>query len=369
VYDVETNKWAEVVSEPKKEFKFEKGKWYKGKIDDHYIKFNYIENCKDYNRLFYTERIYEGKFERCEESWANTEFEKFALSNSVSLEEIQQYLPDGHPDKISKEEIKPVEPKQLKLKDLVEGEVYYQESPKWKYGYIFKYGMLKAICTQDFYLSDWGPNNFEYIQRLATPEEKQWLNVCIAEDKFVEKDYALRGYDMYGKALKSEPVKPNFDNCKIWIGDNPELSKKVQEKLFELGYKWNSGEKKVKLTDKPVLQIWKDKKITYSDDDKYYFNSDSRKEIFPSDLGITVEEEYKVGDWIIFTDLETNYREHNGDIVQITDINPDRVHTSWVNHTPESFSGGGFALDAYKKCFRKARPEEIPRPNCGSLEG
>ena len=32
--------------------------------------------------------------------------------------------------------------------------------------------------------------------------------MCISENKFIEKDYALRGYDIYGKVLKSEVTKP-----------------------------------------------------------------------------------------------------------------------------------------------------------------
>ena len=39
----------------------------------------------------------------------------------------------------------------------------------------------------------------------------------------------------------------------IIIGDNEVLSREVQEKLFSMGYKWNSGDKYVLYTEKQVL--------------------------------------------------------------------------------------------------------------------
>lgn len=73
----------------------------------------------------------------------------------------------------------------------------------------------------------------------------------------------------------------SFDSCKIWIGDNPELSRKVQERLFELGYKWNDGEKVIKLTNKDWLVTWKSKTITFGEVKQH-------KQIFPEDLGIVL---------------------------------------------------------------------------------
>lgn len=48
-------------------------------------------------------------------------------------------------------------------------------------------------------------------------------------------------------------------------------------------------------------------------------------------------QDLKVGD-----ELEILFHGKFGDIVTITDIMPDIQDALWINHTPESFSGGGF---------------------------
>jgi hypothetical protein len=77
---------------------FEIGKWYKGQSDDYYIKFSHLENEGDYNYIRYTERCYQKRYRKEEGSWANNEFEIYALANPVTLEELQKFLPKGHPD-------------------------------------------------------------------------------------------------------------------------------------------------------------------------------------------------------------------------------------------------------------------------------
>jgi len=80
-----------------------------------------------------------------------------------------------------------------------------------------------------------------------------------------------------------EEPKKDFRSTKIWIGDNPELSRKVQEKLFELGFRW--FEDGVKYTQNKALYTAEDENLGYGDR-RDFFTGDSRKEIFPSDLGI-----------------------------------------------------------------------------------
>jgi hypothetical protein len=78
---------------------FIKGKWYKGQSNDYYIKFSHLENyASGYNYICYTERCYQKRYKKEEGSWANTEFEIYALNNPVTLEELQKFLPKGHPD-------------------------------------------------------------------------------------------------------------------------------------------------------------------------------------------------------------------------------------------------------------------------------
>jgi hypothetical protein len=77
---------------------FIKGKWYKGKSNDYYIKFSHLENVGRYNNVYYTERCYQKIYKKEKDRWANTEFEIYALANPVTLEELQKFLPKRHPD-------------------------------------------------------------------------------------------------------------------------------------------------------------------------------------------------------------------------------------------------------------------------------
>jgi len=75
----------------------------------------------------------------------------------------------------------------------------------------------------------------------------------------------------------------DLSNTKIWIGDNPELSKKVQEKAFELGWKWLSG-KQPKYLKSKSLNFDDIKTISYSNENRSWFNNQSEREIFYEDL-------------------------------------------------------------------------------------
>ena len=96
--------WAKEVSVKPVEVtksKFEVGKWYKGSDKD-YMKFLRIDDSVGHNRLYYSERIHDGKHTIVEDYWANSTFENRALNYKLELDEIQQYLPEGHGDKIIK---------------------------------------------------------------------------------------------------------------------------------------------------------------------------------------------------------------------------------------------------------------------------
>jgi hypothetical protein len=80
---------------------FVKGNWYKGADDDKYIKFSHLVPRGSYNELHHTEEIYNKIHSYTIDYWANTNLEEFALNNPVDLWEIQQYLPEDHPDLIT----------------------------------------------------------------------------------------------------------------------------------------------------------------------------------------------------------------------------------------------------------------------------
>jgi hypothetical protein len=83
------------------------------------------------------------------------------------------------------------------------------------------------------------------------------------------------------------PTSVPFDlsNTKIWIGDNPELSEKIQKRAFELGWEWTNGDK-IKNLNAEALFFNNDKEISYSSggNGRDFFNSQYKKEIFESDL-------------------------------------------------------------------------------------
>ncbi len=89
----------------KQETQLVEGKWYSRQhYSKDFIKFKYLEivnglNTK-YNRVHYSELIEYGKHSYTSNYWSNDEMEKYALENPVTLEEIQQYLPNSHVDKI-----------------------------------------------------------------------------------------------------------------------------------------------------------------------------------------------------------------------------------------------------------------------------
>jgi Protein of unknown function (DUF5661)/ADP-Ribosyltransferase in polyvalent proteins len=105
--------------------------------------------------------------------------------------------------------------------------------------------------------------------------------------KFKEK------YGKYGEKLKDavlglkkpiqSPKITDLTNTKIWIGDNPELSRAVQEKAFELGWEWIKGGKTVRYTDTVYLTFTNDKSIFFGEND-IAFGASEKKEIFASDL-------------------------------------------------------------------------------------
>lgn len=91
-----------------------------------------------------------------------------------------------------------------------------------------------------------------------------------------------------------EMASSSFDlsNTKIWIGDNRELSKRVQEKAFDLGWNWMNGVREIMNTqDKNLsLYFYQDRKIAFGMFSKDNFDKRMEREIFESDLFPEVEE-------------------------------------------------------------------------------
>jgi hypothetical protein len=85
--------------------------------------------------------------------------------------------------------------------------------------------------------------------------------------------------------------KQDFENCKIWIDDDQELGYKIQEKLFELGFEWVAGGKKIeKIPTRCFFTLHSNiTRVSSYNNREYcleYFNDSNYTEIFPHDLGI-----------------------------------------------------------------------------------
>lgn len=87
-------------------------------------------------------------------------------------------------------------------------------------------------------------------------------------------------------------TKFDLSNTKIWIGDNRGLSKRVQEKAFDLGWNWMNGVREIMNTqDKNLsLYFYQDRKIAFGMFSKDNFDKRMEREIFESDLFPEVEE-------------------------------------------------------------------------------
>lgn len=122
-----------------------------------------------------------------------------------------------------------------------------------------------------------------------------WSNVKEGDFRKFKKLYGI-----YGEKVKdisaSATIQPtaststqpalltDLSDTKIWIDDNPELSKRVQERAFELGWDWSSGTKTPILKNIRWIVFGSNKKIARSVGDKAEFDNNQNKEIFTSDL-------------------------------------------------------------------------------------
>lgn len=84
--------------------------------------------------------------------------------------------------------------------------------------------------------------------------------------------------------------KEDFYNTKIDVSESRELSKAVQEKLFELGFKWNVSGKEI-IEHSQFIFIHDNKILTYAGTLSYH---DSYKQIYPQDLGININNKKQI---------------------------------------------------------------------------
>lgn len=105
----------------------------------------------------------------------------------------------------------------------------------------------------------------------------------------------------------------NLYNKKIWIGNNEELNRKVQQKAFELGWSWSAQGKNFSYPYTNSLFFTSDKEILKNEEDRPHFdNYKSFTEILPEDLlgGIS----QATTNALPYIDLKDKQIQINGDI-------------------------------------------------------
>jgi hypothetical protein len=93
--------------------------------------------------------------------------------------------------------------------------------------------------------------------------------------------------------VKPKLTKKDLEDKKIWIGDNPELHRQLQDKLYDLGFKWATSDKYAHLDSKFITTGIDN---IYYGNCKEYYNTSSEKEVLISDILDKKEpmKEYKV---------------------------------------------------------------------------
>lgn len=169
------------------------------------------------------------------------------------------------------------------------------------------------------------------IQGLLPSDEKTFV-VKINDTKYwrISNEGVIKALPNEIPLVKaSNTITIDLSNTKIWIGNNPELSKLVQYKAFELGFNWlDDDDKIIQHTDKEALYFYDDRDITYSSSGKEYFNK-KHKEIYPSDLGIRIP--FNLSEWereAFFKELPNN---NNNQINKLQRVKPKLIEIKKLN--------------------------------------
>ena len=182
--------------------------------------------------------------------------------------------------------------------------------------------------------------------RFATPEEIVYLDQCISSNKYLTKEDALL-------------IKKLQDGTKIWLGNNPDINKEVQERLFELGFVWAvDGITNPLYVDESNQGIYinENNKLTHTSS-FINFAGNLRNEITAKDLGI---EPYRVGQWVI---VDNYHPDCNGKALKITKIyEANHDGQLYCNFEPSESSEDNFSINRIK---RYATSDEIneAKPN------
>ena len=140
--------------------------------------------------------------------------------------------------------------------------------------------------TIDFGKGRFVPSNWT-VAEIKSIVTDDWFDGKLNFDKFFSSIVSLKASAQTSTSSPiSRPLLTDLSMTKIWIGDNPELSKRVQERAFELGWEWLSG-KDIRNINKQALFFTNENiGADAMSDTKSNFNERNTdfKEIFADDL-------------------------------------------------------------------------------------
>lgn len=166
-----------------------------------------------------------------------------------------------------------------------------------------RFGILKSILLKKKIISlrkqkNSKKRNIYYFK--ATPSfvifPKDYEDMLQVYQKIIKQQNQKSVDNIENRFIKKVETKENvvspeltikaldLSNTKIWIGDNPELSKRVQQKAFDLGWIWADGEKNIKNIKNYCLFFKEDFKIKFASSKKLFKFYKKYREIFESDL-------------------------------------------------------------------------------------
>lgn len=146
-------------------------------------------------------------------------------------------------------------------------------------GYDLPNGNAGEICRIDV---DNDQKNFT----LATKDKGEYIGIF---DKDEIEHYSVDKPGISSNSFEIKMEKPiSFNETKIWIGDNPDLSSQIQNIIFKKGFSWSGKDTTIRHTSSGSL-YFEGNTICHmpEHDRKKYFDVHSHREIFPADIGIT----------------------------------------------------------------------------------
>ncbi len=257
--------------------KFEVGKWYKftAKYLKQYINYaNYSDNQSVSDRFYYDEFISNNGWKKGH-NWSVLDVEPILLTD---LSEIQQYLPDGHSDKIVLTTFKIGDKVRGKTKNIttVNGYTYslfdidyYRTIDSINGDKIFLNGDKSIqfyakdfeLVKEEFKVGDWVILSEEAKK---TNDCKDWINAFQIDkinDKYI---YKSNGYNQYISSFrKALPHEIPYVNDNINTGYNGTLNMTKEELLEEAKRRYPNNCKYKSIYDKNSINICNSEKFIF----------------------------------------------------------------------------------------------------------